>query len=255
LTTKNQAYTNRHGKIYNHTHKHSKEYIYKSHLPFPTIKTIIKYWGGSLWNNKLAKRCGKALTSLCPLCGKEDSAGHLLGECTHDHIKGYHCQRHDNTVYRLCKALRLSKDPSISRSLLQADAKASHGKLLEGIESELPSWLLPNLPQKERRKLRPDILCMALDSQHSIEGEDYLSVIKQHATFHLIEVGYGGDTFYTSTQARKLAQHTLLAQLLRKEGWKVSTPDALIFGHGGTTYKATWDTLVLKYHIPPQHCL
>ncbi len=233
-----------------HIHKHSKEYIHKQHLPFPTLKTVIKYWGGSIWTNKMAKRCGRSRSSLCPLCGMEDSAGHLLGECSHDHIKGYHCQRHDNTVYRLCKILRLSKDPSICRSLLQADAKASHGRLLEGTESELPSWLLPQLSRHNRQKFRPDILCMALDSKHNIEGEDYLQVIKQHATFHLLEVGYGGDTFYTTTYDRKKAQHTHLLHLLRAEGWKVSTPDALIFGHGGTTYEDTWKTLVQKYQIP-----
>jgi hypothetical protein len=181
----------------------------------------------------------------------EDSAGHLLGECPHDHIKGYHCQRHDNTVHRICKLLRLSKDPSICRSLLQADAKASHGKLLEGLESELPAWLLPNLSQTDRQKLRPDILCMALDSKHNIEGEDYLQVIKQHATFHLLEVGYGGDTFYLQNLDRKQQQHTRLVQLLRQEGWRVSQPDILLFDHAGSLYTSTKDILSNKFHIPP----
>ena len=243
--------------------KKTWDLLAKSNLPFSIKKTLWKYKGGALYNNKLGKRMGHCSTSLCPLCNQEDSAGHMLGECHHDHLKGLHCQRHDNTVYRLCKLLRNSKDPSISRSLLQADAQASYGKLLrdtdhlpalprleEGHESVLPEWLLPSLSDEERKKLRPDILCMAIDSTHTLDGEDYLEVIKKHATFHILEVGYGGDTFYHLTKERKMQQHAHLINLLRQEGWKVQGTDPIIFGHGGSIYKDTKDVLTNKYQVP-----
>jgi hypothetical protein len=160
-------------------------------------------------------------------------------------------------VYRLGKLLRLSNSNAICRSLLQADAKASYGKLstqhpslTEGTEAILPAWLLPHHTKAERTKYRPDILCMALDSKHTLDGDDYLQVIKQHATFHIIEVGFSGDTFYERHLARKLAQHAHLIHLLRQEGWRVHAPSPVLFGQGGTLYQSTWDSLIHTFQLP-----
>ncbi len=69
--------------------------------------------------------------------------------------------------------------------------------------------------------------------------------------FYIVEVGYGGDTFYQRTKERKRAQHHHLCKLMREQGWQVEEPIPLIFGHAGTLYQSSWDALHKNFEVPP----
>ena len=64
-----------------------REYIHLSHLSYAVRKIIWKYWGGCLYNQKIAHRLGHAPNPLCPLCGAPDSAGHIFGACTNPEVE------------------------------------------------------------------------------------------------------------------------------------------------------------------------
>jgi ribonuclease HI len=67
-------------------------------VPFQAILNILKYRYGVLWNKKIAHRFGSpyligldtqpAKNWACPLCGEEDSGGHILGGCKNAEIAG-----------------------------------------------------------------------------------------------------------------------------------------------------------------------
>jgi hypothetical protein len=80
----------------------------------------MKYRHGCIWNAKLAKRIGRqykccrhakphpSAKAPCPLCGLEDSGGHIMGDCRHKHMQGLTIQRHNDAVQTIAKALRKS---------------------------------------------------------------------------------------------------------------------------------------------------
>jgi ribonuclease HI len=78
-------------------------------LPFRAIRHILQYRSGLLRNEKLRKRFARTpqpdCTGNCPLCGKPDSAGHILGGCTHPHPKGQIIKRHTQQVRAIYKQL------------------------------------------------------------------------------------------------------------------------------------------------------
>lgn len=238
------------GEVEQHLIKDTKGYIHKPGIPYKQRRTATKGWVGCLYNNKLAYRFGHSLDSLCPLCKTEDSVGHMLGECEHEDIKGLHILRHDDTVTRIAKACRHSNTPGIKRSLIMVDATSKDKLLTEGVPGRLAPWLLENLDDEIRAKLRPDIVVLAINDTHSLDGDNWKDVLKEYGRFIILEVGYGGDTFYERTHQRKTEQHTRLHALLTAEGWMVDKPYPLVFGHLGTMYQTTWDTLRKKLDIP-----
>ena len=74
---------------------------------FSAIRTVLNVRHGSLWTVHRARTMGRPyVTDLgtitngsCPLClAPLDSAGHLLGECSHHDIKSMHIARHNKAA-------------------------------------------------------------------------------------------------------------------------------------------------------------
>ena len=81
----------------------------------------------------------------------------MLGECTHPHIKGLIIQRHNTATQHIAQAIRQSPLQTIQAYLWMDAGKDVSPHLQDGGHT-LPSWLLPNLDNTQRRQFRPDIL-------------------------------------------------------------------------------------------------
>jgi hypothetical protein len=176
----------------------------------------------------------------------------MLGECAgHKDITGLRIQRHNETVKRLAHLLTSSAEPAIRRACLIVDG----GKEVvvdTDLGCRIPAWVLPDMAEADRLKLRPDIMCISAPEAtvSSMHGELNREELKQFGTVYILEVGYHGDTFYEDCKARKLLQHTTLVEELTKAGWTTLSPDPVLFGHGGTVFNSTKATLQDKYKIP-----
>lgn len=208
---------------------------------------VIKYNNGCLFNQKHAYRFGWALTPNCLLCDKPDSGGHMLGECTHKAITKGRIQRHDTTVQKMAGLLKHSKQEQVRdcRLIMDAGTIAEEEVEQETLGSRVPAWILPKTPALERNLYRPDILVICSHTAESKTREDPID-----KTLYIIEVGFGGDTFYTTTLQRKVEQHKQFTHALITAGWHVGGQINVIIGHGGTIYKQTISDLHNFLDIP-----
>ena len=159
-----------------------------------------------------------------------------MGACTHPHMKGLVIKRHNETTQHIAQALRLSPLHD-THAYLWMDAGLAAPPGLQDGSHILPTWLLPSLPENERRQYRPDILYIPDWNHHRWTAENISTTTKAETTIYLLEIGYGPDTRYQEKRTEKLQQHTQLVQHLRTEGWTVQEPYILTFGVGGTIYK------------------
>jgi ribonuclease HI len=229
-----------------------KSFIHAPHIPFQWRKTTIKGWHGCIYNMKHAKRMGHSHTEACPLCGRPDSVGHLLGECSgHKEITGLRIARHNDTVHSLAALLTTSTQGAIRRGCLIVDG-GKEALQDEDLGCRIPDWVLPHVPEAERRLYRPDIMCIAAPEGlvPCVNGELDRGALKEYGKVYILEVGFHGDTFHLDCRNRKEAQHNKLKEALEAEGWTTLPPDPILFGHGGTTFTEVRKTLTDKYHIP-----
>jgi ribonuclease HI len=113
---------------------------------------------GVLYNAKIAARmhlpyapCPTPATArgLCPLCGAEDSIGHILGGCSHPNMHALYIQRHDQACRLVVKAMRAGKQGGM---YILTDAGTAATLTPLGVtDKRIPIWLLPAAPS------RPDI--------------------------------------------------------------------------------------------------
>ena len=107
----------------------------------------------------------------------------------------------------------------------------------------IPEWVLPDVDPDTRRRLRPDILRIK-GLRHNATAEEIERAFdaKEH-TIQIIEVGYGPDTRWKETLARKQTQHAQLKQLLEAAGWQVEE-HFVILGRAGSMFRHTQTTLI-----------
>jgi hypothetical protein len=216
-------------------------YIHSTEITHAARKTIYSYRLGTIYNAKIARRIKRpywakqhkrpqpGVIAPCPLCGQEDSGGHIMGSCEHPHLRGLVILRHNDAVRTLARALSLSTH--LGDGLLCMDA----GK--EGTDTlgtRIPPWILPKVKEAVRDGMRPDILFMQnapdVYAKRTMPLED-----KTGVTLHLIELGYGPDTRYEEKRAAKQLQHKALVAALTDEGWTVQV-HTIIIGNGGTVF-------------------
>jgi hypothetical protein len=171
-----------------------------------------------------------------------------MGACTHPHMKGLTIKRHNTTTQYIAQAIRLSPLHD-TNAYLWMDAGLDTPSDLQDESHTLPAWLLPSLPEHERRQYRPDILYIP-DWDHNKWNTDTVPhTLKGTTAIYLLEIGYGPDTRYLEKRAEKLQQHHQLVHLLRSEGWMVQDPYILTFGVGGTIYKDFRTTLASTFKL------
>ena len=173
----------------------------------------------------------------------------LSSHCEHPHIKGLAIKRHNDATIQIAQAIRQSPLPRLYSYLwMDAGQDVPPHLLAEG--QLLPSWLLPNLTDAEKRQFRPDVLYIPNFRPDGWETEAIPQSMKALLTIYIAEIGYGPDTRYVEKQTEKQAQHTHLIKLLREQGWTVAEPCVFVFGVGGTIYKSFHETLHNVFQLP-----
>jgi ribonuclease HI/exonuclease III len=206
--------------------EHSSECMRKKHRTTLAARmTAFKAWWGLLWNNAAAKRCGRAVSAACPLCGCLDSSGHILGGCQHRDMKSQYIKRHDEAVKLICKAIMNGSNGGCFITM-DAGKQEDLPTDLAGrkIPKRLPEWLLPDCEDRER--LRPDILLVEGLTQADVAQGKYPTTPEARARssltkIHLLEIGYCSDTRHHEKCSDKQRQHQMLVNELRNRGWSV----------------------------------
>ena len=182
--------------------------------------TFLARWG-LLFTRKQAFRFKLAASPNCPLCGNPDSVGHLLGGCSHPETVAMRITRHDEAVRILQRTIE--KAPSRDYRTLYTIMDAGPANALpEGVSGKrLPAWLLPDLPDSVKLKMRPDLLIITGletpgDEASPQEIWQSLRGRKVPVHIHIIEVGYGNDTALAEKALEKKEQHLALYYALVK---------------------------------------
>ena len=121
-------------------------------------------------------------------------------------------------------------------TVLDACAKDASPEYSSG--TRLPKWLLPNIPDIKRNKMRPDLLLIPtipLTKTEQATPYNGPSDRSKHTVF-VLEIGYTGDLRHDEKNEHKAKQHAKLASRLKASGWKMRyTPkEAITLGFGGT---------------------
>ena len=211
-------------------------------VPEPAIRTRFRFAWGQLYNAKLAKRYGRPLRKggqepsdgNCPLCGRPDSCGHILGQCGHRQLQAMYIARHNRAVRKVAAALRKHTTAAYTTmDACRADELQAHG----ADTNRVPSFLLPSTPEAKRRLMRPDILrVVGLPPAPTPEQIAAACAAKHNHRVLLVGVGYTSDTWWQEKLEQKEAQHTKLITALRAAKWEVDC-QVILLGRTGTVYK------------------
>jgi hypothetical protein len=108
----------------------------------------------------------------------------------------------------------------------------------------IPEWVLPDVDPDLLSKMRPDILRIkGLRSNLAQTEINEALHTKAGLTIQIIEVGYGPDTRWRETLAKKREQHARLKEALEAAGWEVEE-HLFILGRAGTCYTHNLNTMM-----------
>ncbi len=129
------------------------------------------------------------------------------------------------------------------------------GKGNGDVPTRIPEWLLPDVADELRTRMRPDILVVERTSvyqDHATHYRTYDAEARSTIKVHIIEVGFGPDTRYVEKLESKRHQHDELTEALRQAGWNVQPTRTLLFGVGGSIYNDVHKYLDEHLHLPAQ---
>ena len=147
-----------------------------------------KPWG---FNTKSNKNCaqghaGKAenrtpfntmMPAPCPLCGLPDGGSHTMTGCQNAHLKALYIRRHDDAVKIILKTIGKGSKGGCYTIM---DAGRAIDLPEEVAGKRLPSWLMPNMDESERIKLRPDILILEGLDASKVPKDDAAPELRAH---------------------------------------------------------------------------
>jgi hypothetical protein len=157
-------------------------------------------------------------------------------------MQAHYISRHNGAVQKLLKLIRTGRMQNFYTIM---DATAADALPAGVSDNRIPAWILPDVPEATRLKMRPDILIIEGLDNDDVEAfkhmGDYRATAIRQYTVHVIEVGYTANTRYLEKVKEKQQQHEQLCQALRAAGWNVQyTADhQVILGTGGDVYKPT----------------
>ena len=187
----------------------------------------------------------------------DDTAGHLLGACAHPNLASIIIKRHNVALTKIYNCIALHSPLNQFYTIL--DATDEH-TLPHGVSSNrIAKWILPQIHDDERRKLRPDLMIFEHLPSHIASSVDpnnallpyEIARFKQLAIVHVFELGYTSNL--SLTQLRKLRQHTLLVRHLINEGWNVSVANTSFRPTPTVTAPLPQPQYVPIHHPPPPY--
>jgi ribonuclease HI len=232
-------------------------------LPAWELKQVLSTrWGTLHCPAKAAQYCRNHTgDSACPVCRdeatrtcggpKRGSAGHILGGCLNDTLRGMYTDRHNAAVRSIAACLQEGANGG-GYMLMDAGSKIPVPDYTAGASP--PSWLLPGTDRSLACRLRADIVF--IPTLRQIDAATFGPTGPQDKARHriyLIEVGYTGDLRHDQKEEEKTEQHQRLAELLREAGWDVhySSETVVTLGHSGTI-TANLLPLLTRLGTPPE---
>ena len=205
----------------------------------------------AFWNAKLAQRfrrpyLGDTVSDgNCSLRGDPDSGTHVLGACTHKHVKGLYIERHNEAVAAAGKAIMEGAKGGFLAVLM---ADGLHGKVT-GLsdESRIPRQVLPHVPETMLCRKRPDILLFKKNARDnlplSVQGLEHA----QHGRrciVHVLVVDFCTEISYPQKFKEKSEQHSSLLEQLKNARYPDVQLHLLFFGSTCGMFRLTASHLV-----------
>ena len=209
------------------------------------LRSCFKFAWGQFFNKKLAKRYAiryrkgepVATDDCCPLCGLPDSCGHIQGGCRHRQMQAMYIARHNKAVRKIARTLQRRSAQGGCYMVMDA-CKREDLASYEAADSRVQGFLLPNVPEADRLRMRPDILrVLRLPAAPTQAQKDQACTQKHLHKVQIVEVGFTPDTRWQDKMEDKRKQHAELVDALNAAGWTVELHVVLI-GHCGTVYKS-----------------
>jgi ribonuclease HI len=227
-------------------------------ITFKNCTHVFKAMQGLVWNRKRAFARGapymgkKCMTPKCPLCPLIDGTAHILGECTHPQMIAHRISRHNQAVLILQKALQKG---TLGGFVTILDATAKSDLPEDCIDTRIPAWVLPKVPEADRTKLRPDMMVFenltpAMQEEFQLlTGASRVTAMKK-LKVHLYEVGYTSNTRTDELIKEKRQQHVALIKAMTEEGWTVMYPKENIVALGTAGWVRQETKTLLQTWLP-----
>lgn len=165
-------------------------------------------------------------------------------------MRAHYISRHNAAVCALQKALMFSPHAGTAQYM---DATPANMLPAGVLGTRLPQWLLPQIDDPLRDKLRPDLLFITNFNNDPMLPSSPAHRRRHCQTWnyhvHIVELGFTSDTDCLSRLATKNTQHTQLQTLLSEAGWPQITTSTFIIGTAGGI-PTTLETYLLGLSIP-----
>jgi hypothetical protein len=202
----------------------SNLYITSSSSDEWTRQNVLKMRHNCFYTARHKMLYGRGGNGKCPLCqnskdpeGYLDSGPHILGGCPDPALSSLYVLRHDAAVKLIADTLNRHTNTGVL--IMDAGKAEDSPEYCSG--KRLPAWLLPEMDETTRLKLRPDILYIPTLRDTTKAVSPHLRPC--HPIF-LLEIGYCNDVKHARKIAEKSDQHEQCAQALRAAGWTVHYP-------------------------------
>lgn len=233
-------------------------------ISFPAKKQVYKARYGQTWNMRKAciqrrpYRKGEAVPNhiRCPLCGQDDSTGHILGGCLDKDMKSIYIERHNQAARMILTEINRGAYGNRMVCLdVGSNPKVAH---LNGGPAEIPKTIISDavlekngIAPTDRQKLRPDALIIESNEVHipvtgkRCRGAERRKVPRRcihdpeldppfrPCKAYIIEVGFGSETRYKEKVQQKVQQHKQLCQLLQDAGFEPVIQPIILGTTGG----------------------
>ena len=212
-------------------------------------RQVLKARYGQVWTMRKARlygmpyfRGGRIPTDIkCPLCGLNDSTGHMLGECMDADMKSIYIERHNEAARMILgEVMKGEYGNRLVCMDVGSSTKVAH---LNEKHTRIPNDVISDqvmeehgMPAADRNKLRPDALIIESNIVHVPQTgkRDAQRRHKPRKCIHdsskdpptrpckayIIEVGYAAETRYVEKVQAKIEQHAQLCKLLEASGFE-----------------------------------
>jgi hypothetical protein len=164
----------------------------------------------------------------------------------HKQVKKVIIGRHNKAGQFIMKAIgkgRLGNDVIMADVCSQQNVES----LLPGtLTTRIPDWLLPNLDESVKKKLRPDGMLLCHREYVGLRYKKfnpYKDEINKNWPIKIVEIKYTSDTDQGAKVLTACQQHARLLKLLCDDGWKDVQVIPVCLGVSGTITKTVVDNL------------
>jgi hypothetical protein len=230
--------------------------IRSSRVTHTQLCFVHRYRNGALWNQKTAHQWGKAASPDCPICGRPDSAEHMLsGPCSSSTHAGLVPERHNTLARIVLKAIsKGTRGAELQAadvgSRLKPEKDLCNLQGLATVQETMASLLLRPVGPRAARKIsgrKRTLVTSGKSPEEQAAPVDQANRCNAHLSrpdavmrgaqgLTLIELKCCPDTRPEAQLERAREQHAALLAELESKGCKARVV-VILCGVGGLTYQ------------------